>query len=368
MKIKPILWITGMILLLAGCARFNFQPTGLSSGPASSPPEAGSPSARAVEWPTTDWAVSTPGEQGMNPAILQSMLTRVETDSLNLHALLVIRHGKIVLEKYYPGHVQSERHELYSVTKSFVATLFGIALDQGKFTGMEQRVVEFFPEKTFLHPDKRKDALTLEHLLSMTTGLDWKEGDPTYGAMYRSSDWVGYVLGLPMRAAPGEEFNYCSGCSHVLLKVVERASGVEAVEYARKNLFEPLGIRDFGWERTPQGDAIGGWGLTLNARDMAKLGYLYLHQGEWDGRQVVSADWVHAATTRRADPEGRLGYGFQWWLYDTHSAYAALGRGGQTIFVIPDLDVIVVTTADIANHDPIFALIDEYIIPASGGE
>lgn len=301
----------------------------------------------------------------MDSAALQAMLAKVNADTLNLHALLVIRHGTIVLEQYYPGHEPDERRELYSVTKSFVATLFGIALDQGKIVSVEQRVAEFFPEKPFQHPDERKDAITLENLLSMTTGIDWVESDSTYEAMYRSSDWVEYVMRLRMRAAPGEEFNYCSGCSHVLLKVIERASGMDAVEYARTYLFNPLGIRDFDWERTPQGDAIGGWGLALRARDMAKLGYLYLHDGEWNGQQVVSVDWVRAATTQHADPEGRLGYGFQWWLYDTHGAYAALGKGGQTIFVIPDLDVIVATTADIANHDPIFDLIDEYIIPAA---
>lgn len=352
MKTREWFLIVLILTLLVGCAQPAAQP--------------GSPTAGAGgtgEWPTREWTVSTPDQQGVDPAALDAMLAQVDKDKLNLHALLVIRHGAIVLEKYYPGHTQNERHEQFSVTKSFVATLFGIALDQGKLTGVEQPVAQFFPGKAFANPDPRKDAMTLDNLLGMTTGLDWTEGDPAYGAMYRSADWVEYVMGLQMRGAPGEAFNYCSGCSHVLLQVVEQAVGGGAIDFARQYLLGPLGIRDFDWERNPRGDAIGGWGLALTARDMAKLGYLYLHNGQWDGQQVVSADWVRAATTQHSDPDGRLGYGYQWWLYDTHGAYTALGKGGQTIFVIPDLDVIVVTTADIPDHDPIFALIDNYIIP-----
>lgn len=356
MKTRSLFSIIFIFVLLAGCSQPIAQP-GSTSG------QSGDAPVQPVTWPTQDWPVSTPEEQGMDAAALQAMLDRVDADKLNLHGILIIRHGAIVQEKYYPGHKRAERHIQYSVTKSFVSTLCGIALDQGKIKSVDQPVRDFFPDKTFANPDPRKDAMTLENLLTMTSGLGWEEGDPAYSAMYRAADWVNWVMGLPQVKAPGEVFNYCSGCSHVLLQAVEQAVGGDAIGFARQNLFGPLGIRDFDWERNPQGDAIGGWGLALTARDMAKLGYLYLHHGEWDGRQVVSAQWVQAATTQHADPEGRLGYGYQWWLYDTHGAYAALGKSGQTIFVIPDLDVIVVTTADIVDHDPIFALIDEYIIP-----
>ncbi len=318
----------------------------------------------AAGFPTADWPTSTPAEQGMDPDRLDQMLAHIDAGYLNLHSLLVIRHGVIVLEKYYPGHDRAEKHQLYSVTKSFVATLFGIALDQGKLTGVDQPVGDFFPGHTFANPDPRKTAMTLADLLSMSSGLSWQESDASYAAMYRSADWVDWVMGLEQVAAPGETFNYCSGCSHVLLQAVAQATGADPIDFARENLFEPLGIRDFTWERTRQGEAIGGWGLFLTARDMAKLGYLYLRGGVWDGKQVVSSSWVRTATRQHADPAGRLAYGYQWWLYDSHGAYAALGRDGQTIFVIPDLDVILVTTASIPNHDPVFALIDDYIIPA----
>lgn len=324
----------------------------------------GAPAQEAGGSPTRDWPESTPAEQGMDGALLEQMLAHIDETNLNLHSLLVIRHGTIVLEKYFPGHGRSEQHAQYSVTKSFTATLFGIAMDQGKLQEVNLPVKDFFREKTFANPDPRKDKLVLEDLLTMASGLDWLEGDLTYSAMYRSGDWVGYVMDLALESDPGERFTYCSGCSHVLLQVVQQAVGMDVVDYARENLFAPLGIRDFQWERTPQGEAIGGWGLNLTARDMAKLGYLYLHGGVWEGKQVVSKSWIETATTKHLETGGRLGYGYQWWTYPTHNAYAALGRGGQTIFVIPDLDVIVVTTADLSDgHDPIFQLIDNFIIP-----
>jgi CubicO group peptidase (beta-lactamase class C family) len=208
--------------------------------------------------------------------------------------------------------------------------------------------------------------MTLGHLLTMSTGLGWVEGDPSYQKLYTSGGWVKMMMGLPQEGTPGEAFLYCSGCSHVLLMAVQEAVGMDVVDYARKNLFTPLGIKDYQWERNPQGEAIGGWGLYLSARDMAKLGYLYLHDGTWDEKQVVSPEWVRDATAKHIATDGDLGYGYQWWTYPTHDAYAALGRDGQTIFVIPSLDIIVVTTAQIAGHDPVFDLIDNYIIPAVG--
>lgn len=348
---KLLFWGMILCLWLAGCSG--------SGNPVNRPADNSDPIP-----PGKDWLVSTPVEMGLDQERLDQMLDHIEETNLDLHALLVIRNGSIVLEKYYPGHSPDELHVLYSVTKSFVSTLFGIAFDQGKIKGVDQAVSSYFGGLEFAHPDPRKDSLSLENLLTMTSGLDWVESDPTYSAMYASSNWVGWVMGLPMETDPGSTFVYCSGCSHVLLKVVEQAAGADGVDFADEYLLNPIGITRYEWERTPQGDPIGGWGLYLTARDMARLGYLYLHDGMWGDRQVVSESWVEAATQKRVDTGGRLGYGYQWWIYPTHNAYAALGRDGQTIFVIPDFDLIVVTTARINGHDPVFELIDQYIIPA----
>jgi CubicO group peptidase (beta-lactamase class C family) len=147
--------------------------------------------------------------------------------------------------------------------------------------------------------------------------------------------------------------------------VVQGATGEDGVDFAREALLAPLGITDFAWERDAQGLPIGGWGLDLTPRDMAKLGYLFLHEGQWDGQQIVSAAWVDAATTSHVDVGGGVGYGYQWWIHPEVQGYAAQGRYGQTIFVSPAENLIVVTPASgFDNHDPIFELISERILPA----
>ncbi len=324
-----------------------------------------SPSVSPAYWPTNGWRSSSPEEQGMDGEKLAQVVEQVRQQRLNLHSLLVIRNGYLVSENYFGGYNARRRHELYSCTKSFIATLVGMAVEGGMIAGIDQKVLGFFPGKTFANPDPRKAAMTLENLLTMTSGLDWKEGDPVYREMYLSDDWVKYVLDLPMREAPGSQFNYCSGCSHLLSAVVQQQSGMPTVDFAEKYLFTPLGIDDYQWSTDADGVAIGGWGLQLAPREMAKLGYLYLHEGEWDGQQIVPAAWVQQATRERvpSDAPGR-GYGFQWWTYPSLAAYMALGRGGQMIFVVPGWNLIVVTTAEGMAHEELFRLVEEGIVPS----
>lgn len=343
-----------------------FLLAGLLSGCFLSP--ASAPAADGTPWPTRGWQLSTPEKEGMDPARLEEMQAAIKDQHISLHSLLIIRNGRIVSETYYSENKQNTLYELYSVTKSFTSTLTGIALDQGKLNGVDQKVVDLLPGRTFANLDARKQSMTLEDLLTMTSGLDWEEGDPIYRAMYMSADWVKLVMDLPMAIEPGKTFLYCSGCSHIISAILQERTGDEE-RFARQNLFTPLGITGFRWEKDRQGNLVGGWGLSLTARDMAKLGYLYLHNGTWEGKQVVSAGWVRTATAKHVATDGNLGYGYQWWTYPTHDAYAALGRYGQTIFVAPGLDLVVVTTApSLENHDPIFRLIDQYILPAVLGE
>jgi len=349
-----------LLAALLGCR----SPRSMGEEPGAATP--GAFLAEPAYWPTRGWRTSTPEEQGMDGRQLARMLEAVKEHGLELHSLLVIRHGYIVSETYFASQDRDTRHELYSCTKSFVSTLAGMAIDQGDVEGIDHRVLDYFPGYTFAKSDARKEAMTVEHLLTMTTGLDWQEGDPAYRAMYMSRDWVQYVLDMPMREQPGERFNYCSGCSHVLAGVVQKGTGSKLQDYARKNLFQPLGITNWRWDTDAKGMAIGGWGLQLTARDMAKLGYLYLHQGAWEGEQIVSRAWVEEATRQHTTTDGSLGYGYQWWTYPKWGAYAALGRYGQTIFVIPELDMVIVTTAALSGHEPIYELIERYIVPAAG--
>ncbi len=315
-------------------------------------------------WPTSGWRTSPPEEQGMDAQKLAQLLAAVEQQRLNLHSLLVIRNGYIVSETYFGSYKQDTRHESYSCTKSFVSTLVGIALDKAQIDRIDRRVVELFLKRTIANLDQRKRDMTLEDVLTMRSGLDWKEEDPSFVAMYRSRDWVQFMLDKPMAASPGTDFNYCSGCSHLLSAIVQETTGMKTRDYAEQYLFKPLGIADAKWETDASGIPIGGWGLQLIPRDLAKLGYLYLRNGQWDGKQIVSGQWVKRATEQHTRTDSDLGYGYQWWTYPSLDAYVALGRGGQTIFVIPRLDLIVVTTAEMSNHDPVFRLIEEYIVPA----
>ncbi|MCC7448713.1 MAG: serine hydrolase [Anaerolineae bacterium] len=316
-------------------------------------------------WPTRGWRTSTPEDQGMDSRQLARMLTAIREQKLLLYSFLVIRHGYIVSETYFGTTTQTDRREIYSCTKSFIATLMGIAIDKGYIRDVNQRVADFFPGRVFDNADARKASMTLHDLLTMRSGLDWHEDDPTIRKMYTSRDWVKAVMDEPMKDAPGSAFNYCTGCTHVLSAIIQQATGVSTKTFAEKNLFQPLGMTDVYWMTDPTGTASGGWGIQMSPRDMAKLGYLYLHQGNWDGQQIVAAGWVKTATQRHTGTDTeRLDYGFQWWVYPSLGAYTALGREGQTIFVIPRLDLIIVTSASLPNHDSIFALIEQYVVPA----
>lgn len=345
-----------LAVLLAACARSSPAPTALPA-----------PAATAAPQPTTapgDWPASSPEAQGMDSAALLGALEAAAAQKLALDGLLVARNGTIVMEAYFGAYHRGARHVLYSCTKSFVSTLVGIAIDQGKLAGVDVPVLSLFPGQSFANTDARKQAMTLEHLLTMTTGLQWAEGDDEYRAMYMSADWVRHVLDRPMVEEPGLRFNYHSGASHVLSAALQQATGSRTLDLARQSLFEPLGIRDYTWETGSQGVAIGGWGLSLTPRDMARLGQLYLDGGVWQGRRIVSADWVRRATTAHVAGPDNLGYGYQWWTHPALGAYMARGRGGQLIFVVPAQRLVIVFTATNESDARFFALIEQHILPA----
>jgi CubicO group peptidase (beta-lactamase class C family) len=335
-----------------------------SAEPLASSPTIQPAPTHGMDWPTQGWRTTTPEEQGMDSGQLTQMLVEVEQKDLDLHSLLVIRHGAIVSETYFGAYHADTPHVLYSVTKSFIATLVGIAIDRGLIDTVDHPVLDYFPDIAIKEPNPLRETMKLEHLLTMTTGLAWQDEDPIFGEMYRSQDWVAYVLNTPMLEKPGSRFNYCSGCSHVLSAIVQQTTGTNTRDFAQEALFGPLGITSYRWEVDSKGIPIGGWGLELTPRDMAKLGYLYLHQGEWDGQQIVSTQWIEKATQKHIDTDDDLDYGYQWWINPRLGAYMALGLYGQTVFVVPGSDLIVVTTAKLENHDEIFRLIETYILPA----
>lgn len=298
----------------------------------------------------------------MDSVSLVAMFDYIDRNDLGIHSVLVVRNGYLVLEAYfYPWH-QNRRHDIYSCTKSFTSALVGIAVDEGHLS-LDQKVLDFFPGREVVNDDARKRAMTVAHLLTMRSGLDWPESSVSYsssdnilGQMFRSDDWVQFVLDRPMVAQPGAVFNYNSGASHLLAAIFEQATGESMWVFAVKRLFGPLGISRVHWSFDPDGVTFGAGGLHMLPRDMTKFGYLYLQGGVWEGEQIVPADWVEASTSAS-------GYGYQWWMLK-NGGYAAFGYKGQRIVVVPDRDLVVVVTGDFPAATAQF-LIDAYVVPAA---
>lgn len=298
-------------------------------------------------WPTDGWRSSTPEEQGIDSNKLAEVLFAIREKNVQIHSLLIVRNGYIVADAAVYPYDGETVHDMASVTKSVMTTLIGIAIDQGKLA-LDDRMLSFFPDRTIANLDRQKEQISVRHLVSMSSGLDCtREYDElTLQEMQAGPDFVQFTLDRKAAWAPGEHFVYCSPAIHLLSPILQQATGMTALEFARQNLFEPLGIEDFMWEQDPQG-YYDGWGdLSLNPHDMAKIGLLFLQKGRWDGEQIISRRWVEEATkVQTATPEGEDPYGFGWWM-DTGipGVYRADGRGGQYIFVLPDWNMVVVTT------------------------
>ncbi len=321
-------------------------------------------------WPTEGWQTSSPEARGMDSVLLADMLNAIQWEHYAIDSVLVVRNGYLVLDAYvYPFH-NKLKHNLYSAAKSVTSALVGIALDQGHIKSIEQPVLDFFPKRAFANVDENKKALTLEHLLMMATGLPCGDTDTSgqgpMSDLYSSEDWVQFLLDLPVKEPPGTRFEYCSAASFLLSAIVQERTGMTAAEFAQKQLFGPLGIEDAEWPANAQGITIG-WGrLQLHPHDMAKIGYLYLNKGYWDGRQIVSQEWVEASTHQHIARSAEVGYGYQWWVIGD-DFYMASGRAGQYIFVVPEQDLVVVFTSQLGDQDahvPIEMLLD-YILPAA---
>lgn len=297
-------------------------------------------------WPTTGWRSSTPEAQGIDSAKLADLLLAIREQNVQIHSLLVIRHGYVVVDAtFYPYDGQTP-HNVASVTKSLMTTLIGIAADQGVL-GLDDKMVSFFPDRTIANLDERKEDITVRHLASMSSGLDCaaEPDEPTLREMVASPDYVQFVLDRPVAWGPGEQFVYCSPAIHLLSPILQQATGLTTLDFASQYLFEPLGFGKVMWPRDPQGYYDGWADVSLHPHDMAKLGFLFLHQGEWGGRQIVPRGWVEAATqVEVATPEGDDPYGYGWWIESEVKGASARGRGGQYIFVLPEWDMLVVTT------------------------
>ena len=295
-----------------------------------------------------------------------------------LNSLLVLRDGAPLAETYWAPYGADTLQHTYSVTKSVISALVGIAIADGSIGGVDQPLVELLPGEVRRSGEAQLAAVTVQHALTMTCGLQWGETRARYARrsnpvqqMQQTRDWVRYIVTRRIVSPPGSRFEYSSGASHLLAAVLENATGMSVAAYAERRLFEPLGISDYAWTTDPRGTHTGGWGLYLRPRDMASLGTLYLNGGRWNGRAIVPEDWVQESTREHVQARpayglrGRVrslarrlprrprrdvvGYGYHWWLPD-FGGYAALGAGGQSVYVLPDDRVVVAITAGLTRE------------------
>jgi CubicO group peptidase (beta-lactamase class C family) len=301
-------------------------------------------------WPTHGWAVSTPESQGVDTGVLASAMATIRARHLPVHSLLIARHGKIVLDAYFHPFADNQLHDVASVTKSVVSTLVGIAMRQRRIGDLNTPVMQMLPSEAAADPWKSR--MTLAHMLSMTSGLDCSgNGSRNFlQQMEQSPHWTEFALGRQLVAQPGTTFAYCAGNMQVVSAVLTGAVGESAAAFARQELFAPLGIDHVAWATDRDGISHGFSDLRMQPRDMAKLGYLWLHHGVWEGRQIVPASYLAAAFSRHANVEANVQYGYGMWIYPArgHAGgapdFEANGYGGQRIAVIPGEDMVVVIT------------------------
>ncbi len=318
------------------------------------------------------------GSTRLNQRKLDALVRTIELGLCGkIKSLVIIHNDELVLEKYFGGYDRHYLQRCNSVSKSITSALIGIAIAQGSISGMDAKLLDFFPEYagTIKNYDQRKAAITLEHLLTMSAGFEWDEISTTYVdregnlnpensviAMQQSDDWIKFVLDLPVVSEPGSEFVYNTGITHLLSGIITRATGLNAAAFAEAHLFAPLGITEWNWPEDPLGNNDAGSGLWLHPANMAMFGYLYLKSGRLGTVQVVPETWVAASSVHHMPFDNwspymnkSYDYGYQWWLISEENSHAdpehigdiyfASGFGGQKIVVLPDIDMVVAATS-----------------------
>lgn len=307
----------------------------------------------------------------------------IKNDYENIAGIVIYKRNQLIYEDYFQGYKSNDTIHIASVTKSILSIIVGIAIDQGLIKNLEQKVIDFFPNYIVKQREKIRQQVTLEHLLTMTAPYKFKS-EP-YTKVYSSEDWTIAALDLLGGKKLSREFKYTTIGLQVLSGVIIKATKKSVIDYAIANLFEPLGItipknlqikskeeylgflKDKyvnGWVVDPKGVNTPGWGLTLTTRDMAKIGLLYANNGKWEGRQIVSLEWIQQSTKTHSQ-WNKLSYGYLWWIIDGGiNCFAAIGDGGNIIYVNTDLDVVIAITSRFKPRvNNRIKFIENYLLP-----
>jgi CubicO group peptidase (beta-lactamase class C family) len=306
-------------------------------------------------WPTEGWQESTPEEQGMDSGKLADALLAMREQKVNIHSLLIVRNWRVIVDAYFHPYDGTSVHNLRSDTKSVTTALIGIAIDQGKLS-LDDRMISFFPDIPISHPDPKLETVTIKDLVMMANGLEslgMEQDEGTLQQMEYSEDYLQFAIDRNVVAKPGTQFVYDSPGMHILSGILQQATGMTELEYARHVLFGPLGIQDVVWPSDPQGYTHGWGDLHLFPRDAAKIGYLWLYGGLWDGKPLISADWVKAASRTQIQTGMDDNYSYGWWISEETNTTSAVGRGGQYIKVEPNYNAVVVATGAGWDYDQI---------------
>ncbi len=314
-------------------------------------------------------ARSTPEAEGITSSAILDFVRAADAELDSLHSLMVVRHGRVVAEGWWHPYAAKDPHMMFSVSKSFTSTAVGLAVSEGLLT-LDDRIVDLLPDDLPTDIDANLAALTVRHLLTMSTGhaSDTVElADSSHG-----DNWVRAILAQPLEFAPGTHYVYNSGATHMLSAVLQRLTGQRLLDYLEPRLFTPLGITGATWESSPQGIDAGGWGLSITTEQLAVFGQLLLQRGRWDDRQLVPAEWIDEATSAQVDTsgtdhdlDGRQGYGYQFWR-NRLGGYRADGAFGQVCIVLPQQDAVVVLTSALPVAQTALDLVWKHLLPAFG--
>jgi len=312
-------------------------------------------------WPTHGWTFSTPESQGIDSNALANALESIRAKQIPVHSVFIERNGYAVLDAYFFPFQKNERHDLASITKSVTSSVVGIARGEGALADLNAPLSMLLPDETRALDDPRKGAIALSDFLDMTSGLgcNAQPGEDLLLEMEQTPDWASFMLKRPLISAAGGRFQYCGAAFHIVSAILTRATDKSAFDIARTGIFLPLGITNTAWPADPQGNSHGFADLELTPPDAAKLGYLWLHRGSWEGRQIIPADYLADALSPHAAVKPGIAYGYGFWLYPDHRPYdfEANGRGGQRITVVPGENLVIVITSGGADANVVAPLL-----------
>ncbi len=292
----------------------------------------------------------TPEAERFSSKGLSEIFIYVKENKVNIHSLLIIRHKRVLFNSYFYPFRANTRHDIASCTKSITSILIGIAIDKGYIKDENQLVSGFFPE---IKPEgKGFETLTIKNLLTMTSGLDCNSSieDSLFDQLFQTKNWAGFIFNIPFVAAPGQQFSCCSCNYYLLAEIIYRATKLSPEDFAKKYLFYPLDITSVYWSKNDKGINYGWGDLALKPYDLAKIGQLLLDDGKWNGKTIVSSNWLKKSMTMNTKFDNGNGYGYGFWL-DRDQAYNAAGRGGQRIHIDPVNKTIIVATGGGYNWD-----------------